>query len=102
MADDSYAKYKLATERSSAVQLHDQTKQRTTLANASWAVAGTAAVASVGLLVTAIVQDARAANDLAPTPAPGPGLSTTKTVKTASADVYPLPGGAAMALTLTF
>jgi hypothetical protein len=102
MSDDSYAKYKVATERSTAVQLHDQTAQRTTLANASWAVAGTAALASVGLLVTAIVQDARAANDLAPAPAPDPGLSTTKKVKTASAEVYPLPGGAAMALTLNF
>jgi hypothetical protein len=102
MADDSYAKYKVATERSLAVQLHDQTAQRTTLANASWAVAGTAALASVGLLVTAIVQDARAANDLAPSPALEPGLSTSKKVKTASAEVYPLRGGAAMALTLNF
>lgn len=102
-ADDTYAQYQSATERSQAVQLHDQTRQQTTLANVSWAVSATAAVASVGLLVTAIVQDARAANDLAPKePAPPPGLSTTKTVKSASADVYPLPGGAAFALTLAF
>ncbi len=102
MADSSYKKYQAATERSTAVQLHDETKLRTTMANVSWGIAGTAAVASVGLLVTAIVQDARAANDLAPAEPPTPGLSTTKKVTTASAEVQPLPGGAALALVIPF
>lgn len=102
-ADDSHAQYQAATERSQAVQLHDQAAQQTTMANVSWAISATAAVASVGLLVTAMVQDARAADDLAPKePAPDPGLSTTKTVKTAGAGVYPLPGGAGVSFAMAF
>ncbi len=45
---------------------------------------------------------ARAANDLAPAEPPTPGLSTTKKVTTASAEVQPLPGGAALALVIPF
>jgi hypothetical protein len=94
MADSSYQKYQAATERSAAVRYHDDTTLRTTMANVSWGIAGAAAVASAGLLVTAIVQDARAANDLAPSVAPNP--------RPAGAALFPIPGGAAVALSLAF
>jgi hypothetical protein len=79
MADDSYARYKRATSRTQAVDLHDQTRLRATLANVSWGVAGAAAVGAAGLLGYAVISDARAADQ-------------------ASAALVPLPGGAALAV----
>jgi hypothetical protein len=78
MASDSYSRYKQATSRTQALDLHDQTRQRATLANVSWAVAGAAALGAGGLLGYALVSDARAAE--------------------ASAALAPVPGGAALAV----
>ena len=82
MADDSYAKYKQATNRTRAADLHDQTRQQATLANVSWGVAGAAALGAGALLGYAMISDARAAS--------------------ASAAVLPAPGGAAVAVAGTF
>jgi hypothetical protein len=99
MADQSHAKYQSATERSQAVDLHDQTKFRATMANASWGVAGVAALSAVGLLSTAAIQDARASADLTE-PAGPPGKPPAP--RPPSASIAPLPGGAAVALSLPF
>jgi hypothetical protein len=92
MASSSYHKYQAATDRSTAVDLHDQTQQRATVSNVSWGIAAAAALAAGGLLTTAAIQDARAANDLAALSAAEPRLA---------AGVQPLPGGAALSLSLS-
>jgi len=61
LAGDSYEQYKAATDRTRAVDLHDKTRFRATLANASWGVAGAGALAAAGLLGFAVYSDARAA-----------------------------------------
>jgi hypothetical protein len=107
-ADAQHRKYVDATERSAAVDFHDKTKQWATLANVSWTVAGVAAASATGLLVTAMVQDARAARDLAPGPAPGttpspaPSTAPSKMPAVKGAGVLPIPGGAVASLSLAF
>jgi hypothetical protein len=68
-ASQSYDAYRAATERSQAVDLHQQAQQQATIANVSWAVAGASALAAGGLLVAAMVQDAAAASPPAKTTA---------------------------------
>ncbi len=72
MADDSYDRYRRATNRTVATDLRDQTRTRATMANVSWGVAGAAAVGAGALLGWALVSDARAA-ELAAGLAPVPG-----------------------------
>jgi hypothetical protein len=62
------------------------------VSNVSWGIAAAAALAAGGLLTTAAIQDARAANDLAALSAAEPRLA---------AGVQPLPGGAALSLSLS-
>jgi alkylated DNA nucleotide flippase Atl1 len=83
MADDTYAKYKRETNRTRAVDLHDQTRSQATLANVSWGIAAAAALGAGGLLGYAMISDARAA-------------------EAASAAAVPLPGGAALAVSGRF
>ncbi|HET6439737.1 MAG TPA: PEGA domain-containing protein [Anaeromyxobacter sp.] len=61
LADDSYARYKRATNRTDAQNLRDQTRQRATLANVSFGLAGAAAVGAGTLFILAARADARAA-----------------------------------------
>lgn len=103
-ADASHRKYVSATERSTAVDLHDQTRQWTTLTNASWGVAGVGALSAAGLLAAALVQDARAhralaAEDARPAPSKAPGAPNAPAK---GATVVPLPGGAAVAVAFSF
>jgi hypothetical protein len=102
MADKSYAAYQAATERSAAVDLHNQVQLRTTMANVSWGVSAVAALSAVGLLTTAMVQDARAARDLEPGLVPTPPAPAPARGGKATADFTPLPGGGAVTLSLAF
>jgi hypothetical protein len=72
-AEESHAAYQAATTRSQAVALHDQTQQQATLANVSWGIAAAGTIAAGTLLVTAMVQDAAAANAPVATAIPVPG-----------------------------
>lgn len=61
MASDSYSKYKSASTRTDATRYHDDTRQKTTLAGVSWAVAGAAAASAGTMFILAMRADARAA-----------------------------------------
>jgi hypothetical protein len=60
-ADDSYAKYKKATNRTRAGELKNQTRQKSTLATVSFGLAGAAVVSAGTLYILAARADARAA-----------------------------------------
>jgi hypothetical protein len=80
-ADQSYDAYLAASTRSEATSLHDKAQQQATIANVSWGIAAAGTVAAGTLLVTAMVQDAAAANANAPV-----------------ASAIPIPGGAMLAV----
>ncbi len=61
MARDSYSKYKSASTRTDASRYHDETRQRTTLANVSFGVAGAAALGAGTMFILAMRADAKAA-----------------------------------------
>jgi hypothetical protein len=94
MAVASHDDYAAATSRSAAVDLRDKTKFRTTLANVSWGLAGVSGVGAAALLTTAIVQDARAANDAAPIEPAKPMSTPAPPAAAPTAMIVPLPGGA--------
>jgi hypothetical protein len=71
MASSSYDSYKSATTRTAAVDFHDQTSQRATMAKVSWGVAGVAGASAVGMLVYAAISDAKMASEIAVAPVGG-------------------------------
>jgi hypothetical protein len=90
-AQRSHRDYLRATARSQAVDLAETTRTQALVANVSWGVAGVAAVGAGYLLVSAMVEDARAALPAEPRPAPrtGPAIAAT---------AVPVPGGALVAV----
>jgi len=98
-AKGSHDDYRKATTRSQAVDLADQTRTQSLVANVSWGVAGAAAVGAGYLLFSAMVEDARAARPPDAAPAPGaPGAAAPK----AAAMAVPIEGGALLTLTGRF
>jgi len=98
-AKGSHDDYQRATTRSQAVDLADQTRTQSLVANVSWGVAGAAAVGAGYLLFSAMVEDARAARPPDAAPAPGaPGAAAPK----AAAMAVPIEGGALLTLTGRF
>jgi hypothetical protein len=73
LAEDSYSRYKRATNRTAAADLRDQTRTRNTIANVSFGVAGATALSAGTLFILAARADARAAEapSVAILPAPG-------------------------------
>ncbi len=73
LAEDSYSKYKRATNRTEAADLRDQVRTRSTVANVSFGVAGVTALSAGTLFILAARADARAAEppSVALLPAPG-------------------------------
>ncbi len=86
-AQKSHRDYQRATVRSEAVDLADQTRSQSMIANVSWGVSGVAALGAGYLLYSAMVEDARAAMPAEPRPplTPGPPMA---------AGAVPVPGGA--------
>jgi hypothetical protein len=100
MAKSSYAKYQDATTRSDAVAYHDDAQFRATMSNVSWGVAAVTGAAAITLLSVAMVQDARAAAEMAATSGSKVPPATPRALPTGA--VLPLPGGAALAVAGTF
>jgi hypothetical protein len=71
MASKSYDDYKTASTRTDAVDRHDETAQRATMAKISWGIAGVAGASAVGMLVYAAISDAKAASEVAAAPVDG-------------------------------
>jgi len=84
MASSAYDDYQAATTRSAAERYREDTKQRSTIANASWGIAAVSAAGAGWLFVSALREDARAARDAG--------------VASQTAAVVPVPGGAMVAV----
>lgn len=63
LADGAYDDYKAATTRSAAERFREDTKLRSTIANASWGIAAVSAAGAGWLFVSALREDARAARE---------------------------------------
>jgi hypothetical protein len=100
MARSSHAKYQDATTRSDAVAYHDEAQFRATMSNVSWGVAAVTGAAAIGLLSVAMVQDARAAAEMAATSGSKVPPAPPRAVPTGA--LVPLPGGAALAVAGSF
>jgi len=90
-ASQTHQDYVKATARTQAVDLASKSKAQAMAANVSWGVAGVAAVGAGYLLISAMVEDARAAMPPEPKPGarPGPAIAAGAT---------PLEGGALLTL----
>jgi hypothetical protein len=78
LAEDSYTRYKRATNRTAAADLRDQVRTRNTIANVSFGVAGASALSAGTLFILAARADAHATA--------GPGVA-----------LLPAPGGLLLA-----
>jgi hypothetical protein len=102
LAQKSHDRYVAATNRTEAVQYHDDTRFRATLSNVSWGVAGASVAAAATLFTVALVQDARATAEPSGGAPPAARPPAPAGPRGPSAAVVPTPGGLALAVGGTF